>query len=870
MNLHQLHSILRQVQKPSQYLGNEVNAVHKDFNACQVRVALIFPDAYEIGMSHMGLRILYDILNKRKDVVAERAFAPLPDLEKALRANNLSLFSLESKTPLNEFDVIGISLPHELSYTNILNILDMSGIPVFEKDRKAHHPLILGGGSQCYNPEPLADFFDAIAIGDGEELVQDVVNAVSGWKEKQQIEKISQNKNKKSREELFKLLTSVEGIYVPKYFEPVYYKEGALKEIKSLKKNYQSVKKRVVSNLNQQPYPTELVVPNARLVHDRVGVEIQRGCARSCRFCQAGFVERPVRQRDPSTVLKLIEDSIEKTGMDEVSLLSLSAGDYQNIVPLMKNLNKCYKDQKVSISVPATRTETLTEEMVHEISKVRKTGFTIAPEAGSERLRRVINKGNRTEDLYQACNNAFKNGYRLIKFYYMLGLPFEEDNDLVGIADEVNQAYQIGRQYNPSVNINVGLSPFVPKPFTPFQWETQVTLEEAKRRLHLIKRDLRFRAIHLKTHNLEMNYLEGLFSRGDRKLSRLILSAHKNGCRFDQWREYFNFSKWQQSIDECEIDSSFYTQRKRTKDEVLPWDHLYSQFKKPWLWNEYQKAKEEAFTADCSVTACQGNCGACDFEDVKNRIYEEGHLCSYKPTLQRKDTKEPSFAKALEGRHRLRVRFAKTGPSIFFGHIELMGILKRAIMRNEFPVAFTEGFHPQMKLSMGMALSLGIESEWEYFDLTFSEKVQPNVFIQKMNESLPSGISILSAELVDLRAPSIYSNTSLVKYKADLSNLDSNNLVQVFNDALKRVLEGPEIIIERRQKKTGKVKKININKYLDAKSVKFIDKRYYCFSLKCDDEGSLKPTEVLTALMGITGNEIYKIPINKVGVILKN
>jgi len=399
MDLTDLKSLLKSVQKPGQYLGNEVNAIHKDFNACQVRVVLIFPDAYEMGMSHMGLKILYDILNNIEGVVAERCFAPLPDMEQQLRLHNYPLFSLESKRPLKEFDIIGISLPYELTYTNILNIIDLAGIPLYQKDRLDHHPVILAGGTQSYNPEPMADFLDAVAIGDGEELIVDVVSKVLEWKQNQGIDHISKNTIKGTRETLLSELTAVEGLYVPKYFEPIYNDNGTIQQIRSLKEGYPTVKKRIVHDLNAQPYPTKPVVANIKLIHDRIGIEIQRGCTRMCRFCQAGYIERPTRQRDPEKVLEIAEKSLNSTGLDEISLLSLSAGDYDTIVPTLKELNKRYSDRKISISVPATRTDTLTPEMIEQVKKVRMTGFTIAPEAGTERMRRIINKGNKVEDL---------------------------------------------------------------------------------------------------------------------------------------------------------------------------------------------------------------------------------------------------------------------------------------------------------------------------------------------------------------------------------------------------------------------------------------------------------------------------------------
>ncbi len=938
MTTPEISSLLKSVQKPGQYLGNEVNAVHKDFNAQKVRVALIFPDAYEMGMSHMGLKILYEILNSIDGVVAERCFAPLPDMEKILREQNVPLFALESKTPLKEFDIVGISLPYELTYTNALNILDLAQIPVWQKDRGSHHPLILGGGTQSYNPEVMADFFDAIAVGDAEELIVDVVNCVLNWKEKFGVDKISENKNLKSRADLLDDARRIEGIYVPSFFTPDYFDDGRIKTITPLKADYTGVKKRVVKDLNAQPYPTKLVVPNIKLIHDRIGIEIQRGCTRMCRFCQAGYIERPTRQRSPEKVLEIAEESLKATGIDEISLLSLSAGDYATIVPTLKELNRRYEGQKISISVPATRTETLTPEMIAEVKKVRKTGFTIAPEAGSERMRRVINKGNKVEDLMGACRNAFSAGYKLIKFYYMCGLPFETDEDVIGIAKESDLALRVGREYARDVTINVSVSSFVPKPFTPFQWAPQMTIEETRRKHSLVRQNLHERALHFKHHTPEMSFLEGLFSRGDRKLSALIFQAFKNGCRFDEWREHFDFRIWQKSIDELKIDTDFYITRERAKDEVFPWEHLFTQMLKDWLWKEFEAARDEAYIADCSVDKCAQFCGVCDFKEVKNKIYvidekpiavkkgnreaygrfgdlrrggvsppaplpaplpadhvnlhmpspatipesnattdePETHGCKENENLPSHDhgrgdpapTQTPNSKLRVPSipKSKLRVRFTKTGLAALIGHLELMGMLKRAILRSGFSVAYSEGFHPQMRLSMGLALSVGIESEWEYFDLVLLKYVYPDDFISKINEALPLGLSVVSAEYVDLHAPSIYSVTTSVDYEVRFDAPLTDQKVKCFAANLSDLLNGKSFSFT----KTHDRKK---DKTIDlAEKVRFAreakNNEFY-FKVLCNAQGSLRPTDVVATLSGFAPNELVNAKVKKVGIEFK-
>lgn len=895
MDFAKLSSLLKDVEKPSQYLGNEVNSIHKDFSKQSVRVALVFPDKYEIGMSHMGLKILYDILNSIEGVVAERCFAPGPDFEAKLRAENYPLYGLESKTPLSEFDVIGISLPYELTYTNVVSILDLAKIPVWQKDRKEHHPFILGGGTGSYNPEPVADFFDMVAVGDSEELILEFIDKLIDWKKKHQIDLIKNNQVQSSRLAALNEFRKIEGVYVPSFFEPTYNEDGTLKEVKPLQKDYTGVKKRVVNDLNAQPYPTKLVLPNIKIVHDRIGVEIQRGCTRMCRFCQAGYVERPKRQRSPERVLNIIEKSYEQTGIDEISLLSLSAGDYGTIVPTMKELNKRYSDKNVSISVPATRTETLTPELIEQVKQVRKTGFTIAPEAGSERMRRVINKGNKVEDLMQACRNAFSAGYQLIKFYYLCGIPFEHDEDLIGMADEAGMALDIGREYTRKVDINVSVSTLVPKPFTPFQWDRQVSIEETRYKHNLIKRHLKDKRLHFKCHQPEMSFLEGVFSRGDRRLSKVIYKAFENGCRLDEWSEHFDYAKWQKTFDELNVDLDFYVHRERKQDEILPWEHLFIQMRKEWLWQERERAREEAYNADCAEEKCQNFCGACDFKTVKNKIYviddkelaaKKGNREWYGRFGKNFDINKTVGASALGGRsepakidgrtygaapmqqNKIRVYFSKTGLASLFGHLELMGHIKRAITRVGVPVAYSEGFHPQMKLSMGYALPLGLESECESFDLVLTKRVDLQKVVQLLNDVLPDGLTVTHVESVDLKSPSIYSLTKAIDYQVQLSEELLQKWGKNLEENWQEFKNGKEfqVIRERkgRQKKKSRTLILNGNVVLAEKP---FSKEKLEFRTYCDADGtSLKPTEVVMALGGIPKEKLAQLQVKKVGV----
>jgi len=901
LTIADLHSLLKTVSKPAQYLGNEVNAVHKDFSAATVRVCLVFPDAYEIGMSHMGQKILYDILNNIEGVVAERCFAPLPDMEKALREHGLPLFSLESKTPLSQFDIIGISLPYELTYTNALNIIELGGIPLWQKDRGPQHPIILGGGTCSYNPEPIADFFDAIAIGDGEEVILEIINAVIDWKRKYQIDRLAKNTQQDSRDDLLERFSKLEGLYIPSFFTPEYNDDGTLKAMHPLRAAYTGVKKRIVQDLNAQPYPTKLVIPNIKLVHDRIGIEIQRGCTRMCRFCQAGYIERPTRQRSPERVLEIAETSYAQTGIDEISLLSLSAGDYNTIVPTLIDLNKQFAGRNVAISVPATRTETLTPELIEQVKKVRMSGFTIAPEAGSERMRRVINKGNKTEDLMQAAENAFSAGYRLIKFYYMCGLPFEMDEDLVGIADEAYRALKVGTKYGRTLEIKVSVSSFVPKPFTPFQWEPQMGISETRRKHDLIKRALGDKRLRFKNHDARMSYLEGIMARGDRRISKLLEAAFKLGARMDEWSEHFDFTKWEAAIAQTGTDTDFYVQRRRAREEVLPWDHLFIQMEKAWLWNELEAAKKEAYVADCSLEKCAAFCGVCDFKIIKNKVYviDEKPLAAKKgnrewygryggssvlnteaipvmpveagmtniPEATPVITSNPKISIPPPKAYKYAMLFTKTGPAAYYSHLELMEMLKRAILRSGYQAAYSQGFHPQMKLSMGPALSMGMESLCETCEIQLFDEVLSADLIDKMNLCLPDGLRLTQAALVDLKAPSVYSQISSIRYRIRLSEEHQAALSHLV-DNLQALERGEAIEYVRKPQRDKPEKRFLLNEHLHLPK-DFLSGQNLEFSTRCTASGSLGPIEALTALTGGKIGDTSCIRVTKIGVSLK-
>ncbi|MBE9520250.1 MAG: TIGR03960 family B12-binding radical SAM protein, partial [Proteobacteria bacterium] len=596
-----INSILAHVKKPSRYIGKEFNAVKKDWQSVAVKVALVFPDLYEIGMSHHGLHILYRIINSQDTMLAERVYAPDKDLEALLRKKDWPIFSLESRAGLMDFDMVGITLPFELCYTNILTILDLGKIPLRASKRDGSHPFIIGGGSGSFNPEPVAEFFDAILLGDGEEAILEIAETIRQAKELQL-----------DRQETLARLTEIAGLYVPSLFEPQYDKEGRLQQIKPLKPGYEKVNRRILPDLESVDGPFPPLVPLVRIVHDRLGVEVARGCTRGCRFCQAGIIYRPVRERSAEKVVKLAEQGITAGGFEELALLSLSTGDYSCLSPALGRLMDTFVKQYVSVSMPSMRVGTLTPEIIQQIKKVRKTGFTLAPEAGTDRLRQVINKGITEEDLLDTCREVFAHGWKLIKFYFMFGLPTETMDDVKAISELVRKATKTAAGKNPRINVSVAT--FVPKPHTPFQWEPQLSIEEGYERIDLLKKSLP-KSCKLKWHNPRQSFLEGVMSRGDRHLSMLIEEAWKLGSRLDAWTEHFDLELWQKAGAACNIDLAEYL-RQRDLSEILPWQHLDTGVDESFLMAEFFKALEGMYTEDCRVHACQ-KCGACDFKTIK-------------------------------------------------------------------------------------------------------------------------------------------------------------------------------------------------------------------------------------------------------------
>ncbi len=595
---------LKRVSKPARYIGGEHNSIVKEDASVRVRMALAFPDVYEVGMSHIGLKILYHCLNKQDGIAAERVYAPWMDMEEQLRNKRIALYSLETKRPLSDFDIVGFTLQHEMSYTNILNMLDLGNIPIHSKDRTEDDPIVAVGGPCAYNVEPMADFVDVVCLGESEEAVVELAQVCRRWKE---------NGRPGGRSGLLKELAEIEGNYVPSLYTAVYDEAGRFQEICPAAAEAKAVvKKRVLPDMNEAAYPTEFIVPYMGIVHDRAVLELFRGCSRGCRFCQAGMVYRPVRERRPEVLAKLAEAIIDSTGYDEISMMSLSSADYSHLPELVDMLMDSCKERHVSVSLPSLRVDSFSVDIAKKVQQVRKSGLTFAPEAGTQRLRDVINKGVTEEDLLSACENAFRNGWSTVKLYFMMGLPTETDEDLAGIAD---LAYKVANLYRRTtgknnIKVTVSVSAFVPKPYTAFQWFPQCSVEEFQRKQQYLKSLIKDKHISYHYHDAKTSHLEAALARGDRRMGKVIEEAWKLGAKFDSWSECFDYDVWMNAFERAGIDPDQFAKQGGTKDMPLPWEHLSPGVSKNFLWREWEKSQKEQITADCRHNACTG-CGVC-------------------------------------------------------------------------------------------------------------------------------------------------------------------------------------------------------------------------------------------------------------------
>lgn len=793
---------LSRVLRPSRYINNELNSIHK---RSFVRVALAFPDIYDVGMSHLGLRILYDIINNIPYASAERAFSPWPDMESEMRRLKLPLCTLESKDPLRNFDIVGFSLQYELSYPTVLNMLDLSRIPVRAEERGNDDPVIVAGGPCAVNPIPMASFIDAFLIGDGEEAISEIIDVVY--------------QSKGDRKGILKGLASIEGLYVPSMHRKG--KDSILSKDSSLK-----VKRRYIKDLDSAPYPLSPVVPFTPVVHDRITIEVSRGCPRGCRFCQAGMIYRPLRERSPERIMQIAEVSLRKTGYEEISLSSLSTGDYCNLIPLLKKMNRYFSEKIVSISLPSLRVASVNRDVLREIKRVRKTGFTIAPEVATERLRRVINKDFNDEDYERALHALFSEGWENLKLYFMIGLPDEREEDVEAIAEMALRAIKVAKRYSKRfVNLSVTVSPFVPKTHTPFQWLGQEPIDKITEKLEYLKGKLSKKGINYKGHDPRMSLVETVLSRGDSDISNLIEEAWKRGCRLDGWTEWFDFNKWKAASDAVGIDLLRYANRRFDINDPLPWDIVDTGIKKEFLRKELQRALSGEMTPEC-----RQDCYGCGLNCISNR--------EAKAETKLQDLRDESRV-THHGlgitQQRLRVQFQKTGLMKYLAHRELMTAIIRAVRRADIPVLYSQGFHPSPRLSFGPPLNVGVSGLREYFDIEVKAGLSSNIK-DRLNDTLPDGIRIKDVFLIKKSIPSL--DSFIKRYEYEIICPD----VLVISDFMSK----DNFVIER---ETARGEKISIDLKTMVESLQIIDKYRLRLTL-IDRIEKVRLNEVIKAMFG--------------------
>ncbi|MFQ3548347.1 MAG: TIGR03960 family B12-binding radical SAM protein [Armatimonadota bacterium] len=799
---NKIYKLLPKIEKPARYAGGELNSVIKPKDEIECRIALAFPDTYDVGMSNLGLKILYSVINNQTGLAAERVFCPDIDMHKLMRESSIPLYTLETFTPLSECNILAFSIAYEMCYTTVLEMMDMSNIPIKSCMRTDKHPIVIAGGHCATNPEPMVDFIDAFVIGDGEDVILEIANVVRN--------------NKDSRETAISKLAEIEGVYVPAVHRD--------------KENIR-IEGRRVASLENALFPDSMIVPFTETVHDRVALEIMRGCTRGCRFCQAGMITRPVRERSLSELIKQADKLLSSTGHEEISLVSLSSADYSQIDTLVKTLTDRYEKDRVGISLPSLRADAKCVNLAADIQRVRKSGLTFAPEAGTQKLRDVINKNVSERDLLDAVAAAVKQGWQRLKLYFMIGLPTETEEDILGIADLVRKVISVGIENGKFITLNVTISPFVPKPHTPFQWRGMTNTEELEQKIALLRPKLKGKNILLSWHDPYPTKIEALLARGSSELGKVIEKVWQEGGMLEQ--DHFKRERWENACREIGVDIDKEVTKTIPYDEKLPWDHISVGVSKDFLIREDKNAELGIITEDCR----EGCCG-CGINIVTKDI------CPPNPTkLDFEQYKIEEKIRSNEPVKQIMLTFEKNDLARWLGHLDILRIFEKAVRISRIPVMYSEGYNPRIKMSIMSALPLGVTGSSEYLSLTLTDDVDNFDLIRRLNKSLPAGLRILEAREITLgRKPNVPIASEFEVYLDD----DRENDIELLQSSIFNLLEKDTIIIERISK--GKKKQIDIRKGIKNISIYEEDKNTIIRLMLLHKDFTVKPMEVIDIL----------------------